>query len=133
MTWENSISFPKVCLFMHFSFEELSLTRLSTTDHSYNHISAWLLLFHPNNRSRLNNYVLPKPVKNNPPLISRNSKRGILAEIPLRYRDRRFSTLSDVNIWQPFVDHQVHDTFLDDQLHRASQCSSASPDDAGRH
>lgn len=48
------------------------------------------------------------------------------------YWQKSLTTENDANIWQPFADHPVHDTFLDSQLHRANLCSSASPDDAGR-
>lgn len=48
------------------------------------------------------------------------------------YWQKSLTTETDANIWQPFADHPVHDTFLDSQLHRASRCSSPSPDDAGR-
>lgn len=48
------------------------------------------------------------------------------------YWQKSLTTETDANIWQPFADHPVHDTFLDSQLHRASRCTSLSPDDAGR-
>lgn len=48
------------------------------------------------------------------------------------YWQKSLNTETDANIWQPFADHPVHDTFLDSQLHRASWCTSLSPDDAGR-
>lgn len=48
------------------------------------------------------------------------------------YWQKSLTAETDANIWQPFADHPVHDTFLDSQLHRASRCSSPSPDDAGR-
>lgn len=48
------------------------------------------------------------------------------------YWQEFLTTETDANIWQPFADHPVHDTFLDSQLHSASRCSSPPPDDAGR-
>lgn len=78
----------------------------------------------PNNKTRQNNCILPAPVKSIHPSSAKIQSR--------MFWQKSLTTETDANIWQPFADHPVRDTFLDSQLHRASRCSSPSPDDVGR-